>query len=108
MRDFEIMEDCHELRAAGFTIWRLNASGDFPTLDGMGTPKRSETGEGYLGQTMVHRITRAVGVVDSVLEAKAGWPPEIRLKLPDGTFKKGKLGDFREPTSAERKQTLPK
>jgi hypothetical protein len=70
----------------------------------MGAPKRSETGEGYLGTVMVHRITRAVGVVDNVLEAKAGWPPEIRLKLPDGTFRKGKPGDFREPTPAERNQ----
>lgn len=74
------------------------------TLDLMGTPKRSETGEGYLGTTMVHRISRAIGIVDSVLEAKDGWPPEIRLKLKDGTFKKGKPGDFREPTPAERNQ----
>lgn len=70
----------------------------------MGKSKVPETGKGYLGETMVHRISRAVGVVDSVLEAKAGWPPEITLKLPDGSFKKGKLSDFREPTSAERKK----
>jgi len=48
-----------------------------------------------------------VGVVDSVLEARDGWPPEITLKLPDGTFKKGRLSDFREPRSAERKQISP-
>jgi len=62
------------------------------------------TGEGYLGEIMVHKITRAVGVVDGVVEAKAGWPPQISLKLKDGSFKKGRLSDFREPTSAEREQ----
>jgi hypothetical protein len=77
----------------------------FPhTLDSMGKSKIPETGAGYLGETMVHRISRAVGVVEGVIEAKAGWPPEITLKLPDGTFKKGKLSDFREPNSAERKK----
>ena len=73
----------------------------------MGKTKLSGTGAGYLGETMVHRISRAVGVVDSVLEARDGWPPEITLKLPDGTFKKGRLSDFREPSSAERKQIAP-
>jgi hypothetical protein len=73
----------------------------------MSAPKRSQTGEGYLGTIMVHRISHAVGVVDSVLEAQDGWPPEIRLKLADGTIKKGKPGDFREPTPAERKQIPP-
>jgi len=73
----------------------------------MGKNKISGTGAGYLGETMVHRISRAVGVVDSVLEARDGWPPEITLKLPDGTFKKGRLSDFREPSSAERKQISP-
>ena len=72
----------------------------------MSKAKKPETGEGYLGETMVHRISRAVGVVENVIEAKAGWPPEITLKLPDGTVKKGKLSDFREPNSAERK-TIP-
>jgi hypothetical protein len=69
----------------------------------MAKAKKPETGEGYLGEIMVHRISRAVGVVDSVLEAKAGWPPEITLKLKDGSFKKGKLSEFRDPTHAERK-----
>ena len=73
----------------------------------MGKSKLPETGKGYLGETMVHRISGAVGVVDNVLEAKAGWPPEITLKLPDGSFKKGRLSDFREPTSAERKKISP-
>jgi hypothetical protein len=73
----------------------------------MGKSKKPETGRGYLGETMVHRISRAVGVVDKVLEATAGWPPEITLKLNDGSFKKGKLSDFREPSSAERKQIAP-
>ena len=80
----------------------------FPhTLDSMGKSKIPETGAGYLGETMVHRISHAVGVVEGVIEAKVGWPPEITLKLPDGTFKKGKLSDFREPNSAERKKISP-
>ena len=66
--------------------------------------KVPETGRGYLGEIMVHRISHAVGVVDTVIEAKAGWPPEITLKLPDGSVKKGRLSDFREPTGAERKK----
>jgi hypothetical protein len=65
------------------------------------------TGEGYLGEIMVHRISRTAGVVDSVIEAKAGWPPQVTLKLKDGTVKKGKLSDFREPTAAEREQVSP-
>ena len=56
---------------------------------------------------MVHKITRAVGVVENVTEAKAGWPPQITLKLADGTFKRGKLSDFREPSAAERGQISP-
>jgi hypothetical protein len=70
----------------------------------MGKAKKPETGEGYVGETMVHKISRAVGVVDSVLEARDGWPPEITLKLKDGSIKKGKLSDFREPSVAERKK----
>jgi hypothetical protein len=73
----------------------------------MGKSKTSATGGGYLGETMVHRISREVGVVESVLEARAGWPPEIALKLADGSFKKGKLSDFREPSGAERKKIPP-
>jgi len=65
------------------------------------------TGAGYLGEVMVHRISRAVGVVDSVIEAKAGWPPQITLKLKDGSVKKGKLSDFREPTATEREGVSP-
>jgi hypothetical protein len=73
----------------------------------MSKAKIPATGEGYLGEVMVHRITHATGVVENVIEAKAGWPPEITLKLPDGTVKKGKLSDFREPNSAERKKIPP-
>ena len=73
----------------------------------MGKSRIAATGAGYLGEIMVHRLSRAVGVVDSVLEAKAGWPPEITLKLKDGSFKRGKLSDFREPSTAERKQISP-
>ena len=70
----------------------------------MGKSKTSATGQGYVGETMVHRISREVGVVESVLEAKAGWPPEITLKLADGSLKKGKLSEFREPSGTERKK----
>jgi hypothetical protein len=48
-----------------------------------------------------------MGVVENVIEARAGWPPEITLKLADGTFRKGKLSDFREPNSTERKKIPP-
>jgi hypothetical protein len=74
-------------------------------LKGMSKSKVPATGEGYLGEIMVHKITHAVGVVENVIEAKAGWPPQISLKLKDGSIKKGKLSDFREPTHAEREPT---
>ena len=70
----------------------------------MGKAKIPATGEGYLGEIMVHKISRAVGIVDNVVEAKDGWPPQITLKLKDGSFKKGKVSDFREPHAAEREQ----
>jgi hypothetical protein len=73
----------------------------------MSKAKVPSTGEGYLGEIMVHRISHAVGVVENVIEAKAGWPPEITLKLPDGTIKKGRLSDFREPNAAERNKISP-
>jgi hypothetical protein len=73
----------------------------------MSKAKIPGTGEGYLGEIMVHKISRAVGVVESVTEAKAGWPPQIRLKLPDGSFKKGRLSDFREASGKERKSMPP-
>ncbi len=70
----------------------------------MGKTKIPATGEGYLGETMIHRLTRAVGVVEGVTEAKAGWPPQIVLKLKDGSVKKGKLSDFRELSASEREK----
>lgn len=70
----------------------------------MGKTKIPATGEGYLGENMVHRLTRTVGVVESVIEAKAGWPPQIVLKLKDGSVKKGKLSDFRELSASEREK----
>jgi len=73
----------------------------------MSKSKIPDTGEGYLGEVMVHRISRALGVVDNVIEGRAGWPPQITLKLPDGSFKKGKLSDFREPSAAERQKLPP-
>lgn len=68
----------------------------------MSKSKIPATGEGYLGEIMVHKITRAVGVVESVTESQAGWPPQITLKLPDGSHKKGRLSDFREARANER------
>ena len=68
----------------------------------MGKTKIPATGEGFLGEIMVHKISRAVGVVDSVTEARDGWPPQIALKLTDGTMKKGRLSDFRLPSGNER------
>ena len=73
----------------------------------MGKSKIAGTGKGYLGETMVHKITRAVGVVETVTEARDGWPPEITLKLPDGSVKKGRLSDFREAGAGERKKISP-
>jgi hypothetical protein len=70
----------------------------------MSKAKIPATGEGYLGETMIHRLTRAIGVVEGVTEGKAGWPPQITLKLADGSVRKGKLSDFREPSSAEREK----
>ena len=68
----------------------------------MGKSKNSATGEGFLGEIMVHKLSRAVGVVTQVAEAQAGWPPQIVLKLTDGSVKKGRLSDFREPSGNER------
>ncbi|MST94336.1 MAG: hypothetical protein EXS33_03515 [Pedosphaera sp.] len=70
----------------------------------MAKSKISGTGDGYLGEIMVHKISRAVGVVESVTEARAGWAPEVSLKLADGSFKKGRLSDFREASGNERKK----
>ena len=65
------------------------------------------TGEGYLGEIMTHKITRAVGVVENVVESHDGWPPMITLKLPDGSVRKGRLSDFREASVNERKKISP-
>jgi hypothetical protein len=68
----------------------------------MAKSKIPATGEGYLGEIMVHRLTGAIGVVAGVIEGKAGWPPQLTLKLQDGTVRKGKFSDFREPSATER------
>ncbi len=87
-----------------FWLWTLGFSAHTP---GMAKTKIPATGEGYLGEIMVHRLTRAVGIVESVTQAQAGWPPAIALKLPDGTVKKGRLSDFREPSGNERAKLSP-
>ena len=73
----------------------------------MAKTKIPATGEGFLGEIMVHKLSRAVGVVDSVTQAQAGWPPQIALKLPDGSVKKGRLSDFRDPSGNERAKITP-
>lgn len=70
----------------------------------MGKLKIPATGEGYLGEIVVHRLTRAIGVVETVSEGKAGWPPQVTVKLKDGAVKKGKLSDFRDPSGNEREK----
>ena len=72
----------------------------------MAKTKNPATGEGYLGEIMVHKLSRTVGIVDGVTQAQAGWPPQIILKLTDGIMKKGRLSDFREPSNSER-ATIP-
>jgi len=66
--------------------------------------KTAATGSGYLGEIMVHKVSRAVGVVDNLVEAQSGWPPQITLKLKDGSFKRGKLSDFKEASGEEKKK----
>jgi hypothetical protein len=73
----------------------------------MGKAKIAGTGKGYLGETMVHKVTGAVGIVENVIEAQAGWPPQITLKSPDGSIRKGRLSDFREPRANERGKISP-
>lgn len=77
------------------------------THGAMGKTKSQATGDGYLGEIMVHRTTGAAGIVDNVHGASAGWTPEITLKLKDGSFMRGRLNEFREPRTAERKQFSP-
>jgi hypothetical protein len=73
----------------------------------MAKAKNPVTGEGFLGEIMVHKLSRAVGVVNNVTEARDGWPPQIALKLPDGSVKKGRLSDFRDPSAKERAAITP-
>jgi len=73
----------------------------------MAKNKIPATGEGYLGETMVHRLSRAIGVVEIVVEARDGWQPQITLKLKDGSIKRGKMGDFREPSKTELEKNPP-
>jgi len=66
--------------------------------------KTAATGSGYLGEILVHKVSRAVGVVENLVEAQSGWPPQITLKLKDGSLKKGKLSDFKEASGEEKKK----
>jgi hypothetical protein len=73
----------------------------------MSKSKNPGTGAGYLGELMVHRITRAAGTVENVVEGRDNWAPQLTLKLADGSVRKGKLSEFRDPTAAERKTLTP-
>lgn len=73
----------------------------------MGKAKNQATGQGYLGEIMVLRTTGAVGIVENVTPGGAGWPPQIALKLKDGSVKTGSLNKFREPRASERRQLSP-
>jgi hypothetical protein len=73
----------------------------------MGKVKSSASGRGYLGEVMVHKVSGQVGVVEAVVEAQAGWAPEITLKLQDGGLKKGKLSEFKEATGEQKKAFPP-
>lgn len=86
-------------------IWLLKARATGFKVAGMGKTKTAATGKGYLGEIMVHRITGAIGVVETVVEAKAGWPPELTIKLKDGSSRKAKLSEFRDPTPHEKKES---
>jgi len=70
----------------------------------MGKIKSSNTGRGYLGEIMVHKVSGQVGVVENVVEAQVGWPPELTLKLKDGTLKKGRIGDFKAANADQKKE----
>ena len=76
------------------------------TFASMGKMKSSATGKGYFGEIMVHKVSGQAGVVENVIESQAGWPPQITLKLKDGSIKKGKLSDFKDAT-AEQKRSFP-
>ena len=73
----------------------------------MGKIKIPATGEGFLGEIMVHRISRAIGIVENVTLAQDGWPPQIVLKLQNGSLKKGRLSDFRDACGNERAKISP-
>ena len=70
----------------------------------MGKFKNPGTGEGFLGEIMVHRLTRTIGTVEDVVEGSGGWPPQITIKLKDASLKKGKLSEFRDPSGNEREK----
>ena len=76
------------------------------TFASMGKLKSSATGKGYLGEIMVHKLSGQAGIVENVIESQAGWPPQITLKLKDGSLKKGKLSDFKD-ASNEQKKSFP-
>ncbi|HUR44495.1 MAG TPA: hypothetical protein VMZ27_01370 [Candidatus Saccharimonadales bacterium] len=85
-------------------ISALKPGGASGTVNPMAKSKIAATGNGYLGEIMVHKILRQPGVVENVLEGKTGWAPELTVKLKDGTLKKGKLSEFREASANEKKK----
>jgi len=73
----------------------------------MSKTKNMATGKGFLGEIMAHKISHEVGIVETVIEAQAGWPPAVTVKLKDGSLKKGRLSDFREATAEQKKSFAP-
>lgn len=43
-------------------------------------------------------------MVEKIVEAQSGWPPEVTLKTKQGLVKKGKLSEFREASGEEKKK----
>jgi hypothetical protein len=68
----------------------------------MSKTKMAATGQGYLGEIMIHRLTRGIGVAENVTEGNSGWPPQINSKLKDGSVKNGMLSVFRKPGGTGR------
>jgi hypothetical protein len=85
----------------------IECAGVFPQTGCMAKIKNPAIGEGFSGEIMVHKISHAMGVMENVTLSQAGWPPQIMLKLADGTLKKGRLSDFRDPSGNEGAKFSP-
>jgi hypothetical protein len=110
--EFSQRENCHHSGQGQAALHHrhhsnIERAGRLHHTDRMGKTKIPATGEGFLGEIMVHKLSRAIGTVTHVAEAQAGWPPQLTLKLADGTLKKSRLSDFRDPSGTERSKFAP-